>query len=372
MKSTADEQGAAAMTAKKIDDDYNGAPVQVRVTQNKEPEHFLRIFHGKMVILKGGVDSGFTSVKGVKEKKHDTEVQLFQVRGTNEYNTRAVEVISRAASLNSNDVFILKTPTLSFKWEGAGASDDEKEFAESITEFITAGGDLETIAEHDEPEEFWERLGGKEAYASMARLTESEAVAQPRLFQCSNASGRFWVEEIHNYDQDDLCEDDVMLMDTYDEIFVWVGEGANFTEKKQALHGAREYLSADTTGRTEETTPILQVKQGFEPLNFTGYFMAWDPEKWSKGMTYEDLKKQLGEENVGVSTLDEELEKYTRSYPYEKLVNKNVTLDGVDPCNKEDHLSDAEFEQYFKMKKDEYKKLRKWKQDSLKRALNLF
>lgn len=29
MKSTADEQGAAAMTAKKIDDDYNGAPVQV-------------------------------------------------------------------------------------------------------------------------------------------------------------------------------------------------------------------------------------------------------------------------------------------------------------------------------------------------------
>lgn len=33
--------------------------------------------------------------------------------------------------------------------------------------------DLETIAEHDEPEEFWERLGGKEAYASMARLTVS-------------------------------------------------------------------------------------------------------------------------------------------------------------------------------------------------------
>ena len=44
LKSTPDEKGAAAIIAKKLDDDYGGKPVQVRVVQGKEPEHFFRIF----------------------------------------------------------------------------------------------------------------------------------------------------------------------------------------------------------------------------------------------------------------------------------------------------------------------------------------
>ena len=47
------------------------------------------------------------------------------------------------------------------------------------------------------------------------------------------------------------------------------------------FHFLQEYLKSDTHGRTEENTSILQVKQGCEPLNFTGYFLAWDNEKWS-------------------------------------------------------------------------------------------
>lgn len=51
----------------------------------------------------------------------------------------------------------------------------------------------------------------KQKYFSYSQ--ESEAVAQPRLFQCSNASGRFWVEGIHKYDQDvsiDISESNIM------------------------------------------------------------------------------------------------------------------------------------------------------------------
>ena len=38
---------------------------------------------------------------------------------------------------------------------------------------------------------------------------------------------------------------------------------------------------SDPSGRTLEDTMIIQVKQGYEPLNFTGHFQAWDRDKWS-------------------------------------------------------------------------------------------
>ncbi|XP_066925925.1 gelsolin, cytoplasmic-like [Clytia hemisphaerica] len=374
LKSSSDEKGSSAIIAAQIDDELGGSAVQVRVVQNKEPEHFCLVFHGKMIIRKGGIDSGFRKRSDSESEKTKAKdgVILFQIRGTTELNTRAVEVTGRAASLNSNDVFLMKTPDKAFVWEGSGASEDEKKFAENVSDYAAPDGDLVIVREGKETDEFWSLLGGKEEYASMPRLAEDRPEVPPRLFQCSNASGKFWVEEIFDFDQDDLCEDDVMFLDTYDEIFVWIGDGANFIEKKNALEGAVEYLKSDTNGRTPENTSILQVKQGCEPLNFTGYFLAWDTEKWSKGMTYEELKKQMGEDNAGVTSVEEELQKYNKVYPYSALCDHERILDGVDPCNKEKHLSDAEFEQYMKCTKAEYDKMKPWKREIVKRRANLF
>ena len=41
---------------------------------------------------------------------------------------------------------------------------------------------------------------------------------QPRLFECSNKTGRFTVSEVTEFTQDDLSEDDVMLLDTWDQV----------------------------------------------------------------------------------------------------------------------------------------------------------
>lgn len=46
------------------------------------------------------------------------DTRLFQVRGTDEFNTKATEVVARASSLNSNDVFLLKTDTVCYLWYG--------------------------------------------------------------------------------------------------------------------------------------------------------------------------------------------------------------------------------------------------------------
>lgn len=64
------------------------------------------------------------------------------------------------------------------------------------------------------------------------------------------------------------------------QVFLWIGAEANATEKGRALATAQEYLHTHPGGRDPDT-PILIVKQGFEPPIFTGWFLAWDSHLWS-------------------------------------------------------------------------------------------
>ena len=127
--STADEKGASALLATKMDDDLGGSPVQVRVVQGKEPSHFCALFKGKMVIHDGGKASGFKN-SDQKDESDDDGVSLFHVRGTSERDTRAVQMPEVAASLNSGDCFVLLTPGKIFSWNGKGSNDVEKSTAQ--------------------------------------------------------------------------------------------------------------------------------------------------------------------------------------------------------------------------------------------------
>ena len=116
-ESSQDERSAAALHAVHLDDKYGGAPVQVRVVQSKEPDHFLLIFKGRMVVHSGGRASGFKN--RYDQDSYDVDgTRLFHVRGTNELDTRAVQVEEKASSLNSNDCFVLETPQATYIWYG--------------------------------------------------------------------------------------------------------------------------------------------------------------------------------------------------------------------------------------------------------------
>lgn len=116
-ESSQDERGAAALSAVHLDDKYGGAPVQVRVVQNKEPDHFLLVFRGSMVVHSGGRASGFKN--RADQDSYDVDgTRLFHVRGTDSINCHAVQVEEVATSLNSNDCFILETPACTFIWYG--------------------------------------------------------------------------------------------------------------------------------------------------------------------------------------------------------------------------------------------------------------
>ncbi len=55
--------------------------------------------------------------------------------------------------------------------------------------------------------------------------------------------GRCASEEVFQFEQEDLIEDDVMLLDTYHSIYVWVGDLANAEEKKSGPEVAAQYVA---------------------------------------------------------------------------------------------------------------------------------
>ncbi|XP_072010482.1 scinderin [Engystomops pustulosus] len=274
-KATRDELTTSAFLTVQLDRSLGGQAVQVRVTQGKEPTHLLSLFKEKpLIIYKDG-----TSRKGGQVPP--SAVRLFQIRRNLSFITRIVEVEADASLLNSNDVFVLKLKNNSgYEWIGRGASGEEQEGAQYITNILKCK--TTRINEGQEPDEFWSALGGKKSYQTSELLGSKVADHPPRLFGCSNKSGRFVIEEVPGeFTQEDLAEDDVMLLDTWEQIFLWIGKDANEVEKKESLKSAKQYIETDPSGR-DKRIPITTVKQGHEPPTFTGWFLGWDNSRWQQ------------------------------------------------------------------------------------------
>ncbi|TNM92619.1 hypothetical protein fugu_018021 [Takifugu bimaculatus] len=270
-----DELTASAFLTVDLDRSLGGSAVQVRVCQGKEPPHLLSLFKSNpLIVYKSG-----TSRLGIHSPP--SQIRLFQVRRNLGSITRIYEVAAAAASLNSNDAFLLKMRDgRGYLWVGKGASEEERKGAEYMSEELKCSSSS-VIAEGREPAEFWAELGGKSEYQSSQGL-ETQTMTHPvRLFGCSNKTGRFMIEEVPGeFTQGDLAEDDVMLLDVWDQVFVWIGKDANDVEKAESVRCANEYIHTDPSGR-DQHTPVVLVKQGYEPPTFTGWFLAWDPFHWT-------------------------------------------------------------------------------------------
>lgn len=110
--------------------------------------------------------------------------------------------------------------------------------AAQIVDRIAPNAQHDTIEEGSEPAEFWEALGGEGDYDH-----ELDPPGAPfldaRLFHCRILmNGKFRVEEIGQYEQEDLNVDDIMVLDGGDEIYVWEGAGSTDEEKEKSMEMA--------------------------------------------------------------------------------------------------------------------------------------
>ena len=71
---------------------------------------------------------------------------------------------------------------------------------------------------------------------------------------------------------------DVMVLDVFQTIYMWIGRGANKIEKKNAQKKVDAYIQALQDGRKEEDVEITEVEPCGEPPSFTTHFPEWEEE----------------------------------------------------------------------------------------------
>jgi len=161
-------------------------------------------------------------------------------------------------------------------------------------------------------------------------------------------------------------------LDTFSEVYVWVGDKSNATEKKMAFETAIEYVKNATDGRSPDT-PILKVVAGHEPRLFTCHFLGWDPVRAAAKEDPAEAKLRAAKGASGPADVRAAAAVYTSGAKYSLAVLKAKDLpEGVDATRKEDYLNDDEFKTLFKMDRDAFNKLPGWKKDNAKKSSGLF
>lgn len=174
---------------------------------------------------------------------------------------------------------MLLTPANPLVWMGGKAGDAEQAAAMAAAELLRPGVQARKMFEGKETTVFLGHLGGRSDYPALPETRDGPR--ELRLFHVlSAASNPLKVKEVPGFLQDDLASEDVMVLDTMQEVFVWVGAAVPEAEKREAFAAGARYvdLVAASESRSRDTT-VIKLSEGYEVPMFTGFFDAWDPRK---------------------------------------------------------------------------------------------
>nr|KYP70512.1 Villin-2 [Cajanus cajan] len=278
-KSIEEDQRMAIRLANTMFNSLKGRPVQGCIFDGKEPPQFIALFQ-PMVVLKGGLSSGykkFISDKGLPDETYTAEsVALIRISATSIHNNKVMQVDAVAASLNSTECFVLQSGSAVFTWHGNQCSLEQQQLAAKVAEFLRPGVPLKHAKEGTETSAFWFAVGGKQSYTN--KKVTNDIVRDPHLFTFSFNRGRISYE-VYNFSQDDLLTEDILILDTHAEVFLWIGQSVDPKEKQNAFEIAQKYIdkAASLEGLSPQV-PLYKVTEGNEPCFFTTYF-SWDHAK---------------------------------------------------------------------------------------------
>ncbi|XP_077979602.1 protein flightless-1 homolog isoform X2 [Glandiceps talaboti] len=244
----------------------------VRLCQQQENLKFMSHFKRKFIIKRG-------KRKAPKQPGSELMAELYHVRSNGgPLCTRCVQINPSAKLLNSEFCYILKVPFdnqengIIYIWIGSKADEEEAKLTEEIARDLFETYSMQLILESEEPENFfWVGIGGKKSYD-----TDADYMRKSRLFRCSNEKGFFTVsEKCSDFCQDDLADDDIMILDTGREVFLWVGSAGSDIEIKLSFKSAQVYIQHLKNKDPENPRKLLMVKKSKEPWKFVRCFHGW-------------------------------------------------------------------------------------------------
>lgn len=276
-----DERGVAAYKTVELDDLLDDGPVQHRETMNNESPLFQSYFKSGIQYLSGGIESGFRKVK-----EDEYKPRLLEVRRTKK-TVKAQQVECSVSSMNRGDCYILDLGKKVYKYLGPESNAFEKSSAANLAANVVSGrqgkAKMYNITDDDD---FWTTLGGTEADVADAisadekKAKESKADkaldrAEVKVFRISDETGAIVFSAVDaaddkGYTTAQLDTNDVFVVDSGIEIFIWRGAGSSKREKSQAWKMVDQYI--EENGRPA-TLPVTVIDEGKVNIVFKSSFV---------------------------------------------------------------------------------------------------
>jgi hypothetical protein len=251
----------------------------IRMQQQQENLKFMSHFKSGLIIKKGKRRQEL-----LPNFKASSEFFHIRANGSN-LCRRCIEIQPEASYLNSHFVYILKVPFdpqdksgIVYIWLGQNSNLDDAKAAEEIvkTLYDQERFSLQILNEGTEPQNFfWVGLNGQKAYDKEALFMDHS-----RLFRCSNEKGYFTVsEKCSDFCQDDLAQDDIMILDTGEHVFLWMGPRCSEVEVKLSYKSAQVYIQNLRAKQPERPRKLFLTVIGKESKRFTRCFHGWSHGK---------------------------------------------------------------------------------------------
>jgi len=142
---------------------------------------------------------------------------------------------------------------------------------------------IQIVKEGQEPDQFWQHLSGKKKYD-----VDSDFMEHTRLFRCTNDKGYFSVsEKTVDFCQDDLEDDDVMIVDSGEYVFLWLGPKSSEVEIKLAYKAAQVYCGHMQMKEPDRKRRLMLSIKGRESKRFQRLFHGWSKHKVAAGDLFE-------------------------------------------------------------------------------------
>ncbi|KAI3642971.1 hypothetical protein MP228_012526 [Amoeboaphelidium protococcarum] len=412
----------------------------IRVNDGKEPVHFLNMIRGGNIprdqpqriqdMLPKAAVAPSPAVIVERESNISSPLRVFHSVSTMEDNCRVVELYKPDANmLSSLHSFVVLTKSKAYVWYGKGSFEWERKAAQYAAKSLADGRGLSVVEceEASEQSDFWKSFnlssGASAGYDSSSTYSSRKNLKTYLPFAPEDAlsmastvnstdgapyDSRLWkinyfvngnptATEICPYTTTDLQDDCVYIMDTYFNLFVWIGAqvgrknvaqsplgdssakkaGLDVAASKNTASGFRdirlaietaqkyaEYVGGREDGRLSDKNSYV-LQSGAETGAFKVQFGAWqeqprNPDNWPSGITLREAVHYINEKKYSLTEI-------------KGFVSDKATLPfGVDLEKLESYVNASDFEKVFGMSYEKYSSLPQWKQTELKKKSGLY